>query len=737
MIPASRHKTTLLLFVTATLSCIVLLAGTAPKGATAVSPSNNPPEGWVVECVDCLHYFTGMSGSSAALDSDGFVHTAYGGDGLYYATQNPDDTFQIEVVDDNPYRGVNATMVLDSSDRPHILYYAADLLRLNYAHFDGSQWQIETLPTAALTMPPNPWLVIDSNGFLHVVYNENGVDVVYGRYDFNTWDFTIVDTADTVPIGRPSIALDSDDLPHIAYASGQKYAYFDGFDWQITTFTDPFTYGGHAAIALDQNDSPHIALQADVDTYWGYDVVHRYRDSEGWQWVFIEEMKPWKKNDHLGDAISIAIDAANQSVVTYSGLFYDFPYPFFYYYDLHYAYSDSSSGSPKWEVKDLSTTWPLYDMNYSTVLPGTDNTVTIVFKDGPDLKLAVLEDGTPTTTVIDAGGSTGTYNDMAVDNEDRLHISTREAEKDELRYGVKENGVWAVEKVGDGVGRFSDDWTAIAVSATGRPYIIFEVYDRFINWRIAFYHDPNWIIDRYEFNDGKTYNGVVNQDDILQLAFFNESRIGYDYGLAHMSVDPDHNWSEITNIDPTMIEGQLDITLDSADFPHIVYPVDGGLGYAVQTPNGWITTTVTGGSVDYPSLALDKDNYPYIAWYDKNVQDLKYATFDGDDWHFAAVDTEGDVGRYADLAVDNLGRVYIAYYDATNQDLKYATFDGAAWTTTTLISEGDVGSYSSLVMPYAGYPAIAYYDAVTRDLMMVYRPFHPTNFAYLPLLPAK
>jgi hypothetical protein len=179
------------------------------------------------------------------------------------------------------------------------------------------------------------------------------------------------------------------------------------------------------------------------------------------------------------------------------------------------------------------------------------------------------------------------------------------------------------------------------------------------------------------------------------------------------------------------------MALDTADFAHISYPADDGLGYAVQTPAGWMTDTIAGGEVGDTSLALDRDGNPHIAWYDADNQDLKYAAFDGTHWHFAAVDTEGDVGRYASLAVDRLGRVYIAYYDATNQDLKYALFDGSTWTTTTLVSEGDVGSYSSLAMPYAGYPAIAYYDAVARDLMLVYRPFQPTNFSYSPIFSGK
>jgi hypothetical protein len=180
------------------------------------------------------------------------------------------------------------------------------------------------------------------------------------------------------------------------------------------------------------------------------------------------------------------------------------------------------------------------------------------------------------------------------------------------------------------------------------------------------------------------------------------------------------------------VEGQLQVVLDSAEYPHIAYPATDGLRYAVETPSGWLTETVAAGDVDYPSLALDRYGRPHIAWYEKGTADLKYAAYDGAAWQIETVDGGGDVGQYASLAVDRIGRVYIAYYDATNGDLKYAHYDGS-WTVETLLSEGDVGSYSKLVMPYQGYPAIAYYDATARDLMLVYRPFNPSNFVFAPV----
>lgn len=717
------------------LTCIILVAGWGRVTAVPPTSSSGPPEGWEVECIECIHYFTGMSGSSAVLDSGGMVHTAYGGDGLYYAVQQPDDSFDIEVVDDKPYRGGNATMVFDSQERPHILYYAADLLGLNYARFDGSEWQIETVPTADLHDLLWPWLVIDSSDNLHLVYNENGTGVVYGRYDQISWAFEVVDTVGAVPIGRPSIALDSSDLPHLTYASGQKYAFFDGLDWQITTFTDSFNYGENAAIALDQNDQPHIAFQAEPVGGDSPDIYYRYIENSTWKWEVIELADGYDPGtDYLGQGINLIFDAANQPTVTYSGSFTgpSHPYPHYHHLDLHMAYRDANG----WQVLPrFNLSYVLDDTNYASLINGPGGSLRIVTKDGPDMKLIELEeDDDPHYYYIDRGGSTGTHNDMVVDRQGRLQITHHEAELNHLRYAVKEDRTWTVQTLTYNVGFLSDDWKSIALTSADLPFIMYRVYDRFGFLFYTFFDGQDWIHEyHYGDNSNTRFDLTMNSEDNLQVAYFDKNRRDLFYIVRFGQYD----WTLQEKLDEAMVDGKFEIALDPADFPHIAYPLEDGLGYAEQTPAGWITGTVAAGVAGDASLALDEAGNPHIAWYDTAVQDLKYAHHDGSSWHFATIDDAGDVGQYPDIEVDNLGRIYIAYYDVTNQDLKYAAFDDNSWTTMTLLSEGDVGSYASLVLPYAGYPAIAYYDGTTHDLKMVFRPFVPSDFSFFPVFRAR
>ena len=85
----------------------------------------------------------------------------------------------------------------------------------------------------------------------------------------------------------------------------------------------------------------------------------------------------------------------------------------------------------------------------------------------------------------------------------------------------------------------------------------------------------------------------------------------------------------------------------------------------------------------YPSLALDPDDNPRIAYYDGVFKNLRYAqegantlgTCFDKNWFCDWIDFTGDVGKYPSLdivRVNGTTRTGIAYYDATNGKLKYA-----------------------------------------------------------------
>jgi hypothetical protein len=139
--------------------------------------------------------------------------------------------------------------------------------------------------------------------------------------------------------------------------------------------------------------------------------------------------------------------------------------------------------------------------------------------------------------------------------------------------------------------------------------------------------------------------------------------------------------------------------------------------------HGWSRVVVdsVGDVGEYPSLVLDSQSLPHIAYYDFDHQDLKYTYLSGGSWITVLVDTVGDVGQYASLALDNLDRPIISYYDATHQDLKVASLTGSSWTIQTVDATGVVGSFTSIAVAPNGTVAVSYFDQTNSDLKLATR----------------
>lgn len=112
----------------------------------------------------------------------------------------------------------------------------------------------------------------------------------------------------------------------------------------------------------------------------------------------------------------------------------------------------------------------------------------------------------------------------------------------------------------------------------------------------------------------------------------------------------------------------------------------------------------------YASLAI-WDGKPHIAYLDETNDNLKYAYFANDLWHIEVVDSSHSTGAYPSLAFNSAGFARISYHDFENQDLRYAIrFPETGWGSMVVVSAGRVGQYSSLAVDSTDEPHIAYFD---------------------------
>lgn len=186
-------------------------------------------------------------------------------------------------------------------------------------------------------------------------------------------------------------------------------------------------------------------------------------------------------------------------------------------------------------------------------------------------------------------------------------------------------------------------------------------------------------------------------------------------------------------VDPVRLGSPTSLALDTAGEPHVAYyavtgPRDtqGWLRHAYRVAGQWHTTDVEGAPGVYgwvglhPSLALDGQDRPRIAYRDASHDELKLASWDGSAWQLQLVETRG---ARPGLALDALDHAHIGYarYDPTTgrSALKLASWSGVAWQIQLLVGDGDV-QYVSVALDGAGRAHLAYHDALWSRLHLGY-----------------
>ncbi|PIE70376.1 MAG: hypothetical protein CSA22_07940 [Deltaproteobacteria bacterium] len=654
------------------------------------------PVAFDIQTADFERWFEDIGPRSSVMDADGYMHAAYGGSQLYYATNKTgrwettivdtgdggrhtsialdsnghphisyiggsvfgsdiwplkyaffDGTRWIRVsVDNDNFRGGCTSLALNTSDRPRISYYDYTNKALKYTAYDGAAWHTRTLDSSG-EVGNYSSLALDSNGNPHISYADATLSderLKYIRFNGISWDTPeSVDDA-SGRVTHTSIAIDSSNHPHISYYASSpgclKYVSHNGAIWGTPQIVDAAgNTGAHSSLVLDTSGNPHIS-------YTGNNMADlRYAAYSGSAWT-------------LGILVS-----GSEYTFCFTSLSLDGNQP-------HITYTDGKFFK---HINQKQTVW-YTDIIDMAVFPGRSSTSLSLDSRGyphisyydniyEDLLYAFFDGNRWTRETVDAEGNVGQVSSLALDAADHPHISYLNGDTHDLKYAFFNGSSWEITTVWDTA--IVHGPTSIAIDSNNHPHISY--YDQ------ALLSNGNL---KYVFHDGIAWQSPVNVDTAGDVGAY------------------------------------ASLALDSQGHPHISYYDRGNrnLKYAFWN-EGWSAVTVdnTGNVEGYTALALNADDYPCIS-YISTMGALKYACLSQNSgaWEFDTVDS--GINIWTALALDSHGHPHICYDDITNNgDLKYAAHNGTQWTIKKVDKNEGVKSFSSIALDKNDHPFISYH----------------------------
>lgn len=328
----------------------------------------------------------------------------------------------------------------------------------------------------------------------------------------------------------------------------------------------------------------------------------------------------------------------------------------------------NTSRAFEWHFEVVDGTW---GVSYSSLALDRENRPHIsYFVAGTrDLKYAWRGDAGWIVETVDTEGDVGSYGSLALDEAGYPHISYHDGDNSDLKYAYKDSSGWHIEvAVSDGwVGEF----TSIALTDAGTPCISCTRLNAGHGLEYAYRSESGW---RHE-----TIDSLENFCPYTSLALDDEGRAHLSYMAVTNSTElryavrSESGWV-VTTVDSTGLPGHhSSLALDRLGFPHISHfsPSGSRVELASRDSSGWHTETAGYGQAydTYSSLCLDADDRPYIGYYRDRACVLMLSFKDESGWHTETVD---DGGSYLSLALDDAGAPRLSYMGAGGLRYAYA-----------------------------------------------------------------
>lgn len=198
------------------------------------------------------------------------------------------------------YYCLHSSLAIDSNDNLHVVWEgvwtedSTAYYQIYYSKFSSGSWSTQAAITSGSYNSGNPSIAIDSSDNIHVVFNGgySGVSyqqIRYLKYSGGSWSAVSNITSDSYLRYDPSIAIDSNDYIHVVWegkSSNYKYSNqifyskytnaWSGWSAPLALTTDGDYEHVNPCIAIDSNDRLHVVWEEKNDTYINvYQIFYR------------------------------------------------------------------------------------------------------------------------------------------------------------------------------------------------------------------------------------------------------------------------------------------------------------------------------------------------------------------------------------------------------------------------------------------------------------------------------
>ncbi len=319
---------------------------------------------------------------------------------------------------------------------------------------------------------------------------------------------------------------------------------------------------------------------------------------------------------------------------------------------------------------------------------------------------------------LDVYGNSGLGVSMALDSKGRPHISyitsVAQGQHSVLKYAHWDGVVWFFETV-DESARFGEG-TAIAVDQNDRPHISYhQINGRDLKY--AFRGANGWTTSTlYTVGDvGRQSAIVVNQMGQVHITYLDLTQNLLKHAMRLVG-----SW-QFLDVGPSdSFSGRHGLAVNSAGVPYVAFydPTGQSLKYGNWTEGGWSLSIVDnlGNAGRFSSLAFDSGDRPHISYFaGANGNHLYYATNNGS-WTIELVET--NIDSYSSIALDSSGSPAISFF--TGSELWVGRRVSSGVWSIEIADTPRVGRFNTLKFDQNDIPHIAYYDHDFQDLKYIH-----------------